>query len=341
MKALVEALCDEACAGRRSGTPGGRRARGLVVDALRDAGLDPGEQPVPGCDGANVLATVPGDEDRWVLVAAHYDHLGRLGQDVFPGADDNAAAVAILVELGRRLAADRPRGRGVILASFDAEEPPFFLTEAMGSEHFARHPTVPLERIDQMVCMDLVGHAVGPEGAPAAVRDSLFVLGAERSEGMDAAVDQLADATPGLAVRRVDAHAVPPMSDYAAFWQRERPFTFLTNARSRVYHDPSDVPAALAWDKMAATARWLETFVRDTCDRDASMAFVARPDHLSTIETLLAITGALAASSPAAAEGHALARQLRGEVRADRTLPDQRRPLLDMLLNGVEQGLAS
>ncbi|HEY8429452.1 MAG TPA: M28 family peptidase, partial [Sandaracinaceae bacterium] len=135
MRDLVEALCSEECAGRAPGTPGGVRARELVRDALRDAGLDPDEQPVPGCNGANVLATIPGEIDRWILVAAHYDHLGVQGGRVYAGADDNAAAVAILVEAARALAARRPRGRGVIVAAFDAEEPPYFMTEAMGSEH--------------------------------------------------------------------------------------------------------------------------------------------------------------------------------------------------------------
>ena len=86
MRELVEALCSDACAGRAPGTPGGARGRALVIDALREAGLDPFEQQVPGCNGANVIASVRGDIDRWVLVAAHHDHLGTIGRDVFRGS---------------------------------------------------------------------------------------------------------------------------------------------------------------------------------------------------------------------------------------------------------------
>src|SRR6185369_3675116 len=114
MRTLVEELCSERCAGRAPGTPGGREARAVVTRALRDAGLDPHEQPVPGCNGANVIATLPGSVDRWVLVGAHFDHLGTRGGTIFHGADDNAAAVAILVETARALAANRAEGRGVI-----------------------------------------------------------------------------------------------------------------------------------------------------------------------------------------------------------------------------------
>jgi hypothetical protein len=79
---LVEALCDDRCAGRAPGTPGGLAARGIVVDAIRGTGLTPEVQPIPGTGGgANVLAAVPGDVDRFVLVAAHYDHLGLKFQE--------------------------------------------------------------------------------------------------------------------------------------------------------------------------------------------------------------------------------------------------------------------
>ena len=156
------------------------------MEAFREAGLEPVEQPVPGCGGANVLATLRGEQDRWVLVAAHYDHLGGSGRHTYHGADDNAAAVAIMIETARALRQNPPKGRGVLFAAFDGEEPPYFLSEAMGSEHYARHPTVPLSNIDLMVCMDLVGHAVGPDGAPDEVRQSVFALGAERSEGTGA-----------------------------------------------------------------------------------------------------------------------------------------------------------
>ncbi len=339
MRQLVEALCSDACAGRAPGTAGGRLARRFVRDALRDAGLDPFEQAVPGCRGANVLATIEGDVDRWILVAAHYDHLGTEGGQIFRGADDNAAAVAILVEVARGLAARRADGRGVLVASFDAEEPPYFLTEAMGSEHFARHPTVPLDKIDLMICMDLVGHALGSELAPASVRDTVFALGAERSHGTLAALR--ATEADGVWVRPADAEIIPPLSDYAGFWQRERPFVLLTNGRSQVYHTPEDVPRRLAWSKMASTARWLEGFVRANCAREeGAFRFEHVTDDLSTLESLMALLRPLSEIDPSARVGYALAEDLRGVVQRDRTLPSHRHAELAMLIAGLESGLA-
>src|SRR5262249_48329000 len=123
MRRLIEDLCSPMCAGRKPGTTGGTAARALVRDALRGAGLDPYEQRVDGCGGANVLGIIRGDIERYVLVGAHFDHLGTIGRDVFWGADDNAAAVAVLVEVARALAHEH-EGRGVIIAAFDGEEPP-------------------------------------------------------------------------------------------------------------------------------------------------------------------------------------------------------------------------
>src|SRR5262245_12787983 len=108
LRRWVEALCAPACAGRAAGSAEGAAARTLIAAALRDLGLAPESQPVPPIGGANVFARLGGAEPL-VLVGAHHDHLGRTPDaGAFWGADDNAAAVALLLELGRTLAVARP-----------------------------------------------------------------------------------------------------------------------------------------------------------------------------------------------------------------------------------------
>jgi Zn-dependent M28 family amino/carboxypeptidase len=340
MRELVDLLCSDDCAGRAPGTPGGRLARSHVINALRSSGLDPFEQPIPQHGGANVLAKIPGSSDRWPLVAAHYDHLGQTREGIYRGADDNAAAVAILVELAARLAANPPDGRGVIIAAFDAEEPPWFTTEGMGSQYFVRHPSVPLDRIDLMLCMDLVGHAMGPEGLPGEVRDTVFALGSERSAGTGLLVDELARTEAGVIVRRADAGIIPPLSDYGPFWTRKIPFVFLTSGRSRTYHSVHDRPELLAWDKMAATARWLERLVRASCARDAAMAFQDRPDDASTLRSLIELTTALEPYAELAAAGRTMASSLLAACDREGRLPAARAFEAQRLIATLEAGLA-
>lgn len=317
-------------------------ARAHLVEALRSRGLDPFEQPVPGCGGANVLATLPGQSDRWVVVSAHYDHLGTQDGAIYRGADDNAAAVAILVEVAAALAATRGLGRGVLVAAFDSEEPPHFMTSAMGSMHFSDHPTIPMNRIDMMVCMDLVGHALGPPGIPAAIRNTVFALGSERSTGTGAHVGALERAVPGVLVRRADADIIPPLSDYAAFWKAEVPFLFLTNARSRYYHTPLDTPDRLDYAKMAATAQWLERFVRETCARPAGeIPFLGQGrDDASTLRSIADLAASLADVYSEARTGKMMAENLLTLCDGQGRLPDSRRTDVQALVGLLESALA-
>jgi Zn-dependent M28 family amino/carboxypeptidase len=315
-----------------------------VRDALREAGLDPVEQRIGGSNAANLVATLPGEVDRWVLVAAHYDHLGGNAQRFYPGADDNAAAMAILVDVGRRLAEKRADGRGVIIAAFDCEESPYFGTGEMGSAWYTKRATEvgpPIDRVDLMVCMDLVGHALGPEGLPDDVRSSLFALGAERSAGTAEMVDAIARSEDGLVVRRLDAEIIPPLSDYDMFWRREVPFLFLTSGRSARYHTPEDTPEHLDWTKMAHTSAWLDRLVRRACARtDERVAFLADGrDDRSSLLSVASLLEPLATVSPIAESALAHARSLLAECDARGRLPIELAKAPSELVAGIEHAL--
>jgi hypothetical protein len=348
MRELVRDLCSLQCAGRKPGTPQGLAARRVVVRALREAGLDPHEQPVPGCGGANVVATIPGSVDRWIVLGAHYDHLGKLGDEVFWGADDNAAAVAILVEVARAAAARR-EGRGVVIAAFDGEEPPYFMTDGMGSRQLLREPPVPRDRIDFMVAMDVVGHRIGPSSLPDEVGNSVFALGGEHSEARASTelqttselIESLGRAEPGVVVRTADADIIPPLSDHEPFWSAQIPFLLLTCGRSSVYHTPRDVPAALAFDKMEATARWLDRFVQAIRARPGEITFRADArDDARTLHQVMQVLEALEPVAPEASLGMGMAKTLLDECDRDGRLPPARQPEVGQLVAMIEQRLA-
>jgi hypothetical protein len=291
VKNLVEELCSPACAGRATGSKEGRAAREVVRRALSQAGVEVREQPIPQTGGANLIGHIPGDGPA-LLLGAHYDHLGKSGADVYWGADDNAAAVAILVEVARRLAKDSPRD--LWLVAFDGEEPPHFLGPNMGSQRFVEDPPLPLDQIDLMVCLDLCGHALGM----AAVANDLFVLGAETSDGTAQLIDSLR--VPGVTPRRAGINLLPPLSDYHPFRERGVPFLFLTGGRWRHYHTPNDTPEKLDYAKMEAMASWLELLARAPCGK-MPRRFTDGRDDGATLRTLRELVQAMAPGWPPAA----------------------------------------
>lgn len=331
MRDLVTKLCSDECAGRRPGTKGGLLARSLVKAELEKVGLRVREQALPRIGGANLIAEVPGSgalAERCIVVGAHYDHLGQEGRAIYRGADDNAAAVAILVEAARAVMSRGAGGRRVVFVAFDAEEPPHFLSGDMGSEAFAEESGV--ENVDAMIAMDLVGHALGPSPLPAEVRRSLFVLGAEKGD-----LAPFVRSRPGLFPRRLDAEVIPPLSDYQAYWQRRVPFLFLTCGRSAVYHTPEDTPDKLDFEKMSATAAFLSDLVSDLKEHAPVAHFVDKRDDAATVETLLELGKVLSAFSPMASTAVTMLQAMRG-----RKLTKGEQGTLSMIIGGLEQGLA-
>ncbi|MDC0673675.1 M28 family peptidase [Nannocystis radixulma] len=345
---LVRYLCSPECAGRAPDTPGGIAARMRLVDEFRaigaaPAGTDGYLQPVPDC-GANVLAEVPGRgpfAERTIVVAAHYDHLGATADDcVYWGADDNAAAVAILVEVGRELVARGRPGRRVILAAYDGEEMPHFLHGTMGSMYHVANPTAPLASIDMMVCMDLCGHAIGPASFPSEVRNSLFVLGAELSPGVGELVEG-ATIAGGVYPRRADLDVLPPLSDYYAFRQAGVPVLFLSCGRWQHYHQPTDTPDRLDYDKIVSTVEYLAGLVqllRERPEAPAPFDTDAR-DDVATIASLRALARHLAPHVPAVSLA-ALQLESLAAAAARGPLSAEQRQQIAWMIAGLEEALA-
>jgi len=302
---------------------------------LERAGEDGYRQPIPPIAATNLLARIPGRSHRTVILGAHYDACGWDN----PGADDNAAAVAITVEVARRLR-DMDLERTVVIALFDAEEPPYFLSPEMGSQWFVDHPTVPLADIDTMVCLDLVGHAVGPQGAPDSIRDSVFVLGAEKSSGTGTLIDAL-PAVPGIRPRRIDNYVIESMSDYDAFMNSSVPFLFYTCGRSEHYHAPTDTPDRLDYPKMESLAVHLVDLMHTLANRSGPVVYVSGGiDDRATTHTLLEMLSELADAHPLAGQASVLLESLHRKAHDDGGLDVEDRQLIAQVVMGVESTLA-
>ncbi len=253
--------------GRAPMTEGGLMARQYIIDEMNACGiqpLDPNgfEQPIATLAGAaNVLGYVAGTDaalkERYVMLSAHYDHLGVRGiGEVYIGADDNAAAVAVALAVGCAIA-DSPQPRSVIIAAWDAEEPPFFLREGMGSQYYVDNPVVPLAQTDANIVLELIGSDFWPGF------NNHMLLGAEMSTQLQAAVD--ASPVPeGLIAFSLGLHLAEeqplgigrqPWSDYNAFRNAGIPTMMMSNGQTKRYHTVADTADTLNYWKVALEAK--------------------------------------------------------------------------------------
>ncbi|WP_169513145.1 M28 family metallopeptidase [Hymenobacter aerophilus] len=197
----------------------------------------------------NVVGYLPGTArpDSFVVVSAHYDHLGRLGRDTyFPGANDNASGVAMLLELAAYYA--QPENRpaySVAFLAFGAEE-----AGLVGSRYFVEHPLIPLPAIRVLTNLDLLG--TGSEGLTV-VNGRVFENQFARLQRLNA----VGGYVPSLAARGRAAN-----SDHFPFSERGVPALFFyTRGGITAYHDVLDRPETLPLTAFSAVFGLLRDFL--------------------------------------------------------------------------------
>ncbi len=214
----------------------------------------------------NVLAYLPGESDEYVVIGAHYDHLGlgeqfslapSLAGTVHPGADDNASGTAAVLELARHFSAEyaaKKPSRGIVFMSFAGEE-----LGLLGSGYYANHPILPLEKAVAMINLDMVGR----------VRDGkLFVGGVGTGSSLRRDLDEIAPHYPQLHLDYADPGGYGS-SDHTSFTSKQVPVLFFFSGLHGDYHKPSDT-----WDKIDAPAAMqvlgVVSEVADRLDSDPS-----------------------------------------------------------------------
>jgi hypothetical protein len=240
LKQIVAALADDTFEGREAGSRGSRAASGYIVDRLKRCGVQGGAEKSgyfqPFGAYRNTLGLIAGSDpvlkDEYIVVGAHYDHVGYgtsrnsygpIGH-IHNGADDNASGVAALLEVIDAVCQlpERPK-RSLLFAFWDGEE-----KGLLGSQHWVGEPTVPTAEVALAFNLDMVGR----------LRDSrLEVYGVRTSPGLRRIVSRQND-PPGL---QLDFNwDVRPDSDHQSFFSRSIPFLMLHTGKHPDYHRPSD-----------------------------------------------------------------------------------------------------
>ena len=255
--AAVRYLADDALDGRLAGSAGERCAGDYIAAEFKRLRLKPAGDDgtffqslplasvlnphAPGGTGRNVVAALEGSSaarrNEWIVIGAHYDHLGEGGPSslapgvraVHNGADDNASGVAAMLRAAERLVAGPRPGRSVLFIAFTGEE-----SGLLGSAYFVGHPTIGGTVIG-MINLDMVGRL----GA-----GSLIVSGVDTADEWRALLAPAA-ASVGLALAQRGEGYGP--SDQTSFYVKDMPaLHFFTNTHAD-YHKPTD-----DWDKIDA-----------------------------------------------------------------------------------------
>lgn len=195
----------------------------------------------------NVLGFIKGAEnpDSIIVLSAHYDHLGRMGKKtIFPGANDNASGVAIMLDLAAYYSQHPPKC-SMLFIGFAAEE-----AGLIGSYYYVNYPVYPLERMKFLINLDLIG--TGEKGLMA-------VNGLEFTPEYDALT---AINTEKGYLSSIQARGKAANSDHYWFTEKGvRAFFFYLMGDFPYYHDPEDRAEILPLTEYEDTFRLIRDFM--------------------------------------------------------------------------------
>jgi aminopeptidase YwaD len=238
----------------------------------------------------NIIGRVPGtvQKDSFIVVTAHYDHLGKMGASaMFPGASDNASGTAMLLALAQYYAR-HPQPYTMVFIAFAGEE-----AGLMGSRYFVEHPLFDLAAIRFLINLDIMGDAsngitvvngsVHPQefdllqkvniGAKPVARIKTSPLIGERDEEERASIDDTAIQTEadapreipeiaGLLLPEIKVRGAAANSDHYPFSEKGVPAFFIfTNGGPGYYHDVWDKPEQVSLANIEELSELLFRFI--------------------------------------------------------------------------------
>ena len=239
----VKFLSLDSLEGRRTGEKGGLIAREYVVSQFKKYGISPlldeytqpfsfeGRRDKKTYEGANVLGIIKGTEhpEKYIVISAHYDHVGINKGEIYNGADDDASGTSALFAFAEYFKNNPPK-HSVVIASFDAEE-----LGLRGAAHFLEANTLPKEQIAIDINLDMVGRNDNNE---------LYVVGSNLYKQLQPAITDLElpkDFKLFVGHDGLDAKQNwVSSSDHGPFHKQKIPFLCFGVEDHKDYHQPTD-----------------------------------------------------------------------------------------------------
>jgi len=286
MKKTIDFLSAPELEGRGLGSKGIDDASEFIADKFKEFGLRPGSEDGgyfqkwevrSGPDGKlitlkNVIGLIPGRNKKFkgqsVVIAAHYDHLGRGWPDVrkgnegqiHPGADDNASGVSVMLELAKNLGKSISSDRNIIFVAFTGEE-----NKLMGSEYFVNnYKKFPVNKIIGIVNLDTVGRLNGKKpmiiGTGSAKEWKFIFMGVGYTTGIES----------DLIGQDLDA------SDQVSFIKKGIPGIQIFSGPHLDYHKPSDTSDKIDQEGLVKIAKISKEVLLYLSERELPMTFTGK-----------------------------------------------------------------
>ncbi len=276
--------------GRAIGTRGEEIAAKYLADRFKKIGLEPKgtddyfqsftvskpsnplEEDIIGTDdegitGQNVIGYIDNQSKHTLVIGAHFDHLGmggnsslhRGGSAIHNGADDNASGTAALVALAEILSNQKANSNFLFIA-FSGEE-----NGLWGSNYFVKNPTIPLESINYMINMDMVGR-LNKE-------NNLAINGVGTSPSFVPSLDLVNSDSLNL----VTSESGVGPSDHTSFYLQDLPVLHFFTGQHGDYHRPSDDADKINYEGLLKIIRYIERLV-EQLDSEPKLAFSKTKD---------------------------------------------------------------
>ncbi len=266
-------LASDYLEGRGTGTIGEKRAADYIVQRFKEIGVAPkGEngtwfQEFPWHEitnphspekgkvegkGKNVIGYIDNGAKTTVVIGGHYDHLGMGGRGslydgepkIHNGADDNASGIAAMLRIAKHLKESKLKSNNYLFIAFSGEEKGLF-----GSKYFAANPTIPIEEINYMFNMDMVGmlnmtRVLAVQGTGTSPMWKKVLEGKNKQ---------------ALEIKGTESGVGP--SDHTSFYLKDIPVLHFFSGQHSHYHKPTDDASRLNYDGIYVISEFMVSLI--------------------------------------------------------------------------------
>lgn len=207
----------------------------------------------------NVVGLVPGQDqqDEYIVITAHYDHLGKRGEEIYNGADDDGSGTSALIEMARVMAEAHRDGHGpdrsILFLAVSGEE-----KGLLGSKYYTMNPLVPMDQTVANLNVDMIGRN---DDAHEPNSEYVYVIGSDR---LSTALHEISETTNRDCCDLELDYTFNDPNDPNRFYYRSDHYNFVENGVPAIfyfsgvhedYHQPTDTVEKIQFEKMTAIAR--------------------------------------------------------------------------------------